>query len=906
MSNNLVYIAWDAKSISKRVQRAVQQADPNTIKQTSRNVQRGNDIMQSWLEEHDGDLLFSHGDEGWASLPGQKIEELQVVHEQMQDAWGDDISIGVGLDLNEAKKALDLAIKRGSGNILFYTPEIEEEQEKEENKNPILDSLLDKATPEDAFTAGSPIGGDQAAQEQAASPVTSASEHSQDEQAIANAAAVPSPAVDDVEGKFHNMAQAGEQQEAERQAQLQAQAQNAEQDPGQQVEELKQQVAGILAKVKKQAPILEQMKQQAPEAYAAITSMVQAMISMARELMDIQGGQQAQQNQGQPQQMTKEEEQLHFPGMGPPPRETHPNDPNLVKIILHHGGAGEDIEGYIPSSYYPPGIEPEGIGGGYQEAAHILGNNVIKIQHHRNENDANRYLKRLERLKRLRLSTVVPIMDAGHFAVGPRMFSNIPFGGDDEPVSGNSYFTYEIMKKLHHLSYSPGIEELRAPLSAAGYRHRDYHGGNRMQDSDGNPMLIDLESIVTIPRESDGLEDPDEDLDKAARKSFPTPDDALVPVTLTRQNKLVRGKIPHKWAKLSRSPLSGGYQNAAHLLGVNSAAEQERSGEEGGKYVLKIQHHSNVTRAKAYVNRIKRFKKLGISTMVPILDVGLFGRAHNKQWNIFGPGKQVGHGYFTFEVMKKLHPPTGVRSAMEVAAHGLREAGYMHVDLHDGNIMQDTAGVPQVIDLESIKTLKSDKLPGGLADKKTPKDFDPKSLKQGVSVEKEHTTDAQLAQEIAMDHLTEDPKYYQKLKTMERKKSEMGEAMGEREFDPSKPVPKNGKLDKAAVGPMPGSQGNLRTAAHRRLPHGTEHIEIKDQGRGGNKHSRVTTVDHVTPDGKLLPAHRENNTARVKGVNIAEAPHGRLHAVSALAPSDGKGGQSAAAPQPEKPKGTQT
>lgn len=66
-----------------------------------------------------------------------------------------------------------------------------------------------------------------------------------------------------------------------------------------------------------------------------------------------------------------------------------------------------------------------------------------------------------------------------------------------------------------------------------------------------------------------------------------------------------------------------------------------------------------------------------------------------------------------------------------------------------------------------------DKLKGGKADKKKPSDFDKKALAQGVKVELEHTDDKKVAMEIAMDHLTEDPNYYDKLKQVEKvKKSE--------------------------------------------------------------------------------------------------------------------------------------
>lgn len=63
---------------------------------------------------------------------------------------------------------------------------------------------------------------------------------------------------------------------------------------------------------------------------------------------------------------------------------------------------------------------------------------------------------------------------------------------------------------------------------------------------------------------------------------------------------------------------------------------------------------------------------------------------------------------------------------------------------------------------------KANNIPGGLADDKKPSDFDSKQLQKGTEVEKEHTEDPEVAKEIAMDHLTEDPEYYKKLETIER------------------------------------------------------------------------------------------------------------------------------------------
>lgn len=59
-------------------------------------------------------------------------------------------------------------------------------------------------------------------------------------------------------------------------------------------------------------------------------------------------------------------------------------------------------------------------------------------------------------------------------------------------------------------------------------------------------------------------------------------------------------------------------------------------------------------------------------------------------------------------------------------------------------------------------------LSGGLADGVPASKFDPDALAEGTKIEMEHTTDAKMAEEIAKDHLSEDPEYYKKLKQMEQ------------------------------------------------------------------------------------------------------------------------------------------
>jgi nicotinic acid mononucleotide adenylyltransferase len=79
---------------------------------------------------------------------------------------------------------------------------------------------------------------------------------------------------------------------------------------------------------------------------------------------------------------------------------------------------------------------------------------------------------------------------------------------------------------------------------------------------------------------------------------------------------------------------------------------------------------------------------------------------------------------------------------------------------------------------EKYTPIKEDKIEGGLSTgmdltdianhHKVDIDELMKEFQMGIKVEMEHTTDRKVAEEIAMDHLYEDPKYYSKLSTIEK------------------------------------------------------------------------------------------------------------------------------------------
>ena len=68
-----------------------------------------------------------------------------------------------------------------------------------------------------------------------------------------------------------------------------------------------------------------------------------------------------------------------------------------------------------------------------------------------------------------------------------------------------------------------------------------------------------------------------------------------------------------------------------------------------------------------------------------------------------------------------------------------------------------------------LATIASQFLKGGRFNElgKKKEDFDPEQIKMGIEIEKEHSPNLEMAERIALDHLSEIPDYYNRLHDME-------------------------------------------------------------------------------------------------------------------------------------------
>lgn len=116
--------------------------------------------------------------------------------------------------------------------------------------------------------------------------------------------------------------------------------------------------------------------------------------------------------------------------------------------------------------------------------------------------------------------------------------------------------------------------------------------------------------------------------------------------------------------------------------------------------------------------------------------------------------------------------PSLVEATMPPQRSGIGMGGEYKMASADFNKLSPEEQFVYKAQMEKKAFAGKDALKGGKADKKPKGSFSQKALKEGAKEEKsEHTKRTDVAEEIASDHLTEDPKYYEKLKKMEKKAS---------------------------------------------------------------------------------------------------------------------------------------
>jgi minimal CRISPR polymerase domain/ParB-like nuclease domain len=330
------FVALDGDGIGKMVGIARLRDDVPEIRRVSQAIERGNAVFTSWAQANGGSVLEVGGDEALLEIPTASLSDLPRLREAYEAVVDATVSVGVGKTVSEASKALLVAKLRGRDRVIFFEPDMQKEID-EANAHPkseeskLRDEYLGKADNQGSAADLSRKGAMVSHMDRPAPAAPVQGEHS--EGAVAVAAAAP-PAQSGEESPVLQgfRAHAAQADQADR-------AKAVQDSAGWQ--RLKLGVADALGKLRTQLPQLAQIKQAAPETYAAVTALANSVVEMARGIQ--QQEQTLQKAQGGPK-VYRERTQGFSKPVEIPGRE-HPNrgsyDQGYLNAIASHYTKGD-------------------------------------------------------------------------------------------------------------------------------------------------------------------------------------------------------------------------------------------------------------------------------------------------------------------------------------------------------------------------------------------------------------------------------------------------------------------------------------------------------------------------------------------------------------------------------------
>lgn len=356
-----LFVSFDGDHIGRKVGQLSLADDEEGVRRISQAIDSGNRLVAAWVNSVLGAMISYGGDELRARIPANSLVDVERIRQQYATAVGSSVSVGVGIRLSEADKALLSAKIRGGDQVMLYGPDVDKDlvqlQERSESQK-LGDEYLIKAEkigqaafrhkingsivpsgaihdPEvlpggenssdcyepgfidksgrfysedqvkdlegrlkkddesagpkikEAPTNNASAGGGYTPIHEAGTggepqpPMQEGSEHSQGEAMMAMADETSSPegsgAAANFESELHDHAK-----EQDGQDQADEDAKNGRADA-------RQKVLEILSQVRQAAPQLEQLRDQAPDLYAVLMQMTQALVITSRGLLDDQG-----------------------------------------------------------------------------------------------------------------------------------------------------------------------------------------------------------------------------------------------------------------------------------------------------------------------------------------------------------------------------------------------------------------------------------------------------------------------------------------------------------------------------------------------------------------------------------------------------------------------------------------
>lgn len=261
-----LFVSVDGDSIGGRIGQASLANEVEETRRLSKLVNDANEIWVKWCLGVGGDAISAGGDECVLQVEASHLVDVPALRQQYLDLVGTTCTVGVGLCLAEAQKALFVGKLEGKDRIQMYDAQVELAFQQAREHFLAEDSAeVEKLGQEYLNT-----------QDRSTNHPLTKSDDPHEQQLLDDAEApheAPSKKENpkDYEKEFHAAAERSGKNQSEAQAQ-------------QQKDELKQKVGGVLNTLRGQGETLQLLAQRKPELYNALNEMIQSMIEMGQQL----------------------------------------------------------------------------------------------------------------------------------------------------------------------------------------------------------------------------------------------------------------------------------------------------------------------------------------------------------------------------------------------------------------------------------------------------------------------------------------------------------------------------------------------------------------------------------------------------------------------------------------------
>lgn len=131
-----MYVSVDGDNIGNAVFQAEQTDDEDKIREISKRINQGQEMIRQWTLQHSGEVIESGGDEGLLKVSSTAMDDIEEMRKDYKKIVKATLTVGIGKKISEATAARQLGKLRGKNVVVVFDEGTQQElQLRMENKD---------------------------------------------------------------------------------------------------------------------------------------------------------------------------------------------------------------------------------------------------------------------------------------------------------------------------------------------------------------------------------------------------------------------------------------------------------------------------------------------------------------------------------------------------------------------------------------------------------------------------------------------------------------------------------------------------------------------------------------------------------------------------------------------------